>query len=90
MPPRAPRIVAARSPSSSRNSEAYTAPPAGALRHRWSEGEKVEALKNWAAQEGRPPVAFEWITAAAGRPSATTVLNHLGSWEAALTLAGLC
>jgi DNA invertase Pin-like site-specific DNA recombinase len=55
----------------------------------WRGQEIVEALRAWAASNGRAPSGPDWIRAASGRPCTGTVYKHFGRWGAALEAAGL-
>jgi Homing endonuclease associated repeat len=66
---------------------------------RWDSERVVDALKRWTTLEGQPPSSEAWLAGrhARGRwareypgwPSATAVSTVFGSWNAALTAAGL-
>lgn len=55
----------------------------------WTDPHILKALQAWAAANGRPPAGVDFTVAPPGAPSATTVRSHFGSWNAALTAAGL-
>lgn len=55
----------------------------------WAPADILTALQQWAAQHGRAPVAFDWITATREHPCAATVRNRYGAWNEALAAAGL-
>jgi hypothetical protein len=55
----------------------------------WTDAEILKALNAWAAANGRPPAGIDFTVAPQGAPSSTTVRKHFGSWNAALTAAGL-
>ncbi len=65
--------------------------PAPARKRIWTPDEIVEALKAWAAEHGQTPSFSDWKYAdpAGRRPTASTVRDHHGSWNAALAAAGL-
>lgn len=52
----------------------------------YSDDELLKALREFAAEKGRPPTAPE-ANEQEGFPSATTFVNHFGSWNAALAEA---
>lgn len=53
---------------------------------RWTEGEAVDAIRDWVAEYGKPPRGWEW-RAANRHPSAATICAKLG-WNEALLRAG--
>jgi hypothetical protein len=55
----------------------------------WTDSEVIQALRDWAAEHGRPPEWHEWLRSAPGRPCNQTVREHFGSWNLGLTAAGL-
>jgi hypothetical protein len=57
-------------------------------RRRWTDGEIVEALREWTARHGRPPLSSDWRRAATDHPTAALVQGRFGSWRAALEAAG--
>jgi hypothetical protein len=59
----------------------------------WTQERIIDAIKRFAAEHGRPPVAPEWLYGSHGKngdgyPYATTVLNEFGSWANAIEAAG--
>lgn len=67
-----------------------TLAPRRGYRLRYWRGEEIlQSLRGWAAERGRAPAAFEWISADSGHPCASTVRNHFGTWAEALCAAGL-
>ena len=58
---------------------------------RWSEERIIQALRDWEAIFGSPPIAQDWVTADHGGlyPSAWTVRAHFGSLRSACLKAGL-
>lgn len=56
----------------------------------WSERRIREALWDWEAEHGRPPVHDEWLRAdrTCRRPTAQRCKEVFGSWNAALEAAG--
>lgn len=65
--------------------------PAPVRKRIWTPDEIVAALKAWAAEHGGAPSFADWRYADpdGGRPTASTVRDHHGSWLAALTASGL-
>jgi len=59
--------------------------------HVWSEDEIIAALHAANRELGRPPTRKEWTTLAPKRgwPSATTLTNRHGRWDAVLAAAAL-
>ena len=45
-------------------------------RRRWENGEVVEALRAWAARQGRPPLSSDWRRAASDHPTAALVVGR--------------
>lgn len=59
---------------------------------RYTHDEILEALRAWAAQNGRAPMAREWELsdpANPRRPTRQTVRAHFRTWRAAVEAAGL-
>jgi hypothetical protein len=74
-----------------------------ATRRRWDRDRIIAAMRGWAEQYGEPPRSREWslhkLQAArdsegieryvsGGWPSASTVEDYFGSWNAAIKAAG--
>lgn len=57
--------------------------------HVWTCEAVIAALQADAVRLGRPPKLNEWRNASPHHPSATTVRDRFGSWNHALTAAGL-
>jgi hypothetical protein len=55
----------------------------------WPRAQMIQALQTWATLHGRPPHGLDWIKAKPEHPSAGTIYNHYGTWNKALTAAGL-
>jgi hypothetical protein len=55
----------------------------------WRRDEIVASLRDWSQQQGRSPLAFDWIRAAPGHPCSSTVRNHFRGWDDAVRSAGL-
>jgi hypothetical protein len=55
----------------------------------WSKQEVVVALVQWAAEHDESPASGDWRRGAPERPCSKTVCVHFGSWQAAVTAAGL-
>lgn len=53
-------------------------------RRDWNRERISEALRRWIDRHGRIPRMDEWRRNGPDRPSARTVLNHWGSWRAAV------
>lgn len=59
----------------------------------WNQDRVLAAIRRFAAEHGRPPVATEWLTGKHGRkgdgyPHVPTVIREFGSWAAAIEAAG--
>lgn len=62
---------------------------AGARATVWTRGGIVNAIRAFAAHEGRQPSALEWQRSRPSTyPATATVLNVFGSWNAAIRAAG--
>jgi hypothetical protein len=55
----------------------------------WATEDILQALSDWTKEHGHPPIAHDWVRASPTTPSLGTVTNHCGSWQNALTAAGL-
>jgi hypothetical protein len=55
----------------------------------WAPAEMIGAFRGWADRHGRSPRQLEWKLASADHPSSWTVCHHFGSWDRALSKAGL-
>lgn len=56
----------------------------------WTKERIIAAIHEHAEQNGgEPPAAFQWSRAMPHRPCASNVLYQFGSWNAAITAAGL-
>jgi len=55
----------------------------------WTRRKIVAALKREAKQRGRTPTMREWAKATSSHPNYATVVEHFGSWNAAIEAAGL-
>ena len=55
----------------------------------WTNREIIHALKTWANLHGRPPHATDWTRAQRTHPCSRSVTQHYGSFQAAVTAAGL-
>ena len=55
----------------------------------WTDQKILDALRAWTKEHGRAPLGVEWITCPPGHPCYNTVRNHFGTWQKALTAAGL-
>lgn len=58
-------------------------------RRRWGDAEILGALQAWQDTHAHSPTPREWQAAQVDRPCTRTVLSHFGSWDAALSRAGL-
>lgn len=56
---------------------------------RWTNEALIGALQSYTKRHGSPPTYRKWAKAAAGRPTAATVVKRFGSWNAGLTAAEL-
>lgn len=54
----------------------------------WTRERILAAMASWAAEHGKAPTLDAWRHSAPDRPSARTVTNRFGSWNAALDAAG--
>lgn len=61
----------------------------GRRRKRWTREKIIAAFDRWHATHLRAPSAREWYTAGRDHPSSWTVWNTFGTWNAAVTAAGL-
>jgi hypothetical protein len=55
----------------------------------WHRKDILDALRGWAAAQGRPPRWNDWLLAAPDRPCTETVRSHFGSFAGGLRAAGL-
>jgi len=55
----------------------------------WTDSEIIAALRAWAKRNGRAPKARDWTRAQPTHPCGRSVAQHYGSFQAALTAAGL-
>jgi ribosomal protein S14 len=54
----------------------------------WSAHDIIRSILSWADMYGEPPANREWRRAGADHPSASTVFNRFGSWNAGIAAAG--
>jgi Homing endonuclease associated repeat len=55
----------------------------------WTDEAIIAALRAWAQKYGASPKEVAWRRAGEGHPSSTCVSQHFGTWNRALTAAGL-
>ena len=55
----------------------------------WTDAEIKQALRAWARRHGRAPKARDWTRAQQSHPCARSVAHHYGSFQAAVSAAGL-
>ncbi|MFL5911443.1 MAG: homing endonuclease associated repeat-containing protein [Gaiellaceae bacterium] len=55
---------------------------------RWDEETVVAAIVRWHAEHGAPPTSAQWLNAADGYPSQSSVRKVFGSWAAGIEAAG--
>jgi hypothetical protein len=54
----------------------------------WDKATIVAAIQRWNEWRGEPPKSTEWIKKQDGYPTMSTVINHFGTWSAAIVAAG--
>jgi hypothetical protein len=54
----------------------------------WDRASIVAAIQRWNDEHGEPPKSTEWVKKQDGRPTMSTVINHFGTWVAAIVAAG--
>ena len=60
-----------------------------AVAKQWTRELIIDAIKRWAAKNGRPPKAEEWQRGASDeRPGYATVVKYCGSWPDAIRASG--
>jgi len=57
-------------------------------RQHWTREKIIFAIQGWAREHGRRPIYADWDYAGDGHPQAHTVVDHFGSWSAAIAIAG--
>ena len=55
----------------------------------WTDDEIIASLRAWAKRHGRAPKAADWTRAQRAHPCSRSVAQHYGSFQAAVTTAGL-
>lgn len=71
------RAAAARSASQQRRRE-----------RPWTREQIIDAIRQWAAEHGRPPTTKDWHSWSPDRPTHDVVRSRYGTWGAAIVAAG--
>lgn len=54
----------------------------------WSRESILAAIREWAEEQGGPPLSSDWRAAGYGHPSSRTVALRFGTWNDAIAAAG--